>query len=159
MILLFVFILISLGCAGLGGWVTAQSIKSWYPTLIKPRWNPPDKIFGPVWITLYLTMAVSAWLVCQKLSWSWRHEAMILFSLQLLLNIAWSFFFFGLRRPDLAFVDIVFLWVSILLTTISFWKVYWLSGALFVPYFLWVSFAVILNAVIARNNSESIAKS
>lgn len=155
---LFVFIFICLSCGALGGWATAKSVKTWYPALKKPRWNPPDKIFAPVWTTLYLIMAVSAWLVWEKGSQEWRSWPLVLFSLQLMLNAAWSVIFFGLRRPDWALAEVVVLWILILLTMLSFWKVYWLAGILFVPYLLWVSFAILLNAAIVIKNPPRMNK-
>jgi translocator protein len=149
---LLIFIVLCLACGGLGGWVTAKSVRTWYPTLARPRWTPPDGIFGPVWTTLYVLMAISAWMVWERLPQGSDYSPMVLFGFQLLLNTTWSIIFFGLRRPGWAMVDIIFLWIFIGLTTLSFWNVYWLSGVLFLPYFLWVSFAVILNAAFVKLN-------
>ncbi|MCB1377601.1 MAG: tryptophan-rich sensory protein [Alphaproteobacteria bacterium] len=144
------FILLCLAVGGLGGWVTAQSVVDWYPTLIKPSWNPPNWIFGPVWTTLYVLMAIAAWLV-------WRGGgrtggAMVLFFSQLALNFAWSFLFFGARSPWLGLVDIAMLWVALLLTAIAFFQRSRLAGTLMLPYLAWVSFAAVLNFAIWRLN-------
>jgi len=144
------FILVCLVTGGLGGWVTAQSVTDWYPTLVKPSWNPPNWIFGPVWTALYLMMAVAAWLV-------WRSDgnirgAMILFFSQLALNFAWSFLFFGARSPWLGLMDIAMLWLALIITVIAFFQKSAAAGLLMLPYLAWVSFAAILNLAIWRLN-------
>lgn len=144
------FILVCLVTGGLGGWVTAQSVTDWYPTLVKPSWNPPNWIFGPVWTALYLMMAVAAWLV-------WRSDgnirgAMILFFSQLALNFAWSFLFFGARSPWLGLMDIAMLWLALVITVIIFFQKSAAAGLLMLPYLVWVSFAAILNLAIWRLN-------
>ena len=149
---LFIFIFICLGSAGLGGFLTNFSVKTWYKTIKKPLWNPPDKVFAPDWITLFLMMAIAGWMVWQRLLQNGNYSPIILFGIQLILNIGWSGLFFTLRRPDLALIEIILLWFMILWTTISFWSVHWIAGVLFVPYFLWVSFAIFLNFTIWRLN-------
>ena len=144
------FILVCLVTGGLGGWATAQSVTDWYPTLVKPSWNPPNWIFGPVWTALYLMMAVAAWLV-------WRSDsnirgAMILFFSQLALNFAWSFLFFGARSPWLGLMDIAMLWLALIITVIAFFQKSAAAGLLMLPYLAWVSFAAILNLAIWRLN-------
>jgi tryptophan-rich sensory protein len=124
----------------------------WYRALAKPRWTPPNWIFGPVWTLLYTLMALAAWLVWQKAGFRGAAFALIVFVAQLGLNAAWSYFFFGLRRPGLALADILALWVAILVTMISFWSLRPLAGILFLPYLLWVSFAAVLNHAIWRLN-------
>ncbi|MBN2587169.1 MAG: tryptophan-rich sensory protein [Candidatus Fermentibacteraceae bacterium] len=122
----------------------------WYETLEKPSFNPPGWIFGPVWTLLYILMGTAAWLVWKEQGFS---PALILFIAQLALNALWSYLFFGANRPDLAFFEIVVLWVLILLTMIFFWKARTLAGALLVPYLLWVSFASVLNFSLWRLNT------
>lgn len=144
------FILVCLVTGGLGGWATAQSVTDWYPTLVKPSWNPPNWIFSPVWTALYLMMAVAAWLV-------WRsggniRGAMILFFSQLALNFAWSFLFFGARSPWLGLMDITMLWLALVITVIVFFQKSAAAGLLMLPYLAWVSFATILNLAIWRLN-------
>jgi benzodiazapine receptor len=136
-----------------GGIVTAASVQSWYQTLQKPSWNPPDGLFGPVWTVLYLLMAVALWRVW-RLGWEERgvRPAVTLFLVQLGLNVLWSFLFFGLRRPGWAFVEIVVLWGAILATLIAFYRLEKFAGVLLVPYLAWVTFAGILNGVIWRLN-------
>ncbi len=147
------FVAICLLAGGLGGWVTAQSVVDWYPTLNKPAWNPPAWVFGPVWTTLYVMMGVAAWLVWKKdTHFSGVRIALILFFLQLALNCLWSFLFFGLRNPALALIDIVLLLVALALTTWAFFSHSRIAGLLMVPYLAWVSFATFLNFTIWQLN-------
>ncbi|HEX8835169.1 MAG TPA: TspO/MBR family protein [Abditibacteriaceae bacterium] len=138
----------------------------WYASLNKPSWNPPGWVFGPVWGTLYTLMGVAAWLVWKAGkstssggATSGAHQArgrtalpLTLFVLQLCANALWSFFFFGLRNPGLAFADICVLQLAIALTIWSFWKVNRLAGMLMLPYIAWVTFASVLNFTLLRMN-------
>ena len=124
----------------------------WYDQLARPDWTPPDWVFGPVWSVLYTLMAIAAWLVWKERGFAGARVALTLFLVQLALNVAWSWFFFGLERPDLALIDIVLLWAAILATIISFWKIRPLAGALLLPYLAWVSLAAALNFAIWRMN-------
>jgi translocator protein len=135
-------LVLCLAVGGGAGFLTAQSVVTWFPTLVKPSFNPPAWLFAPVWTTLYVMMAVAAWLV-----WL-RKGSLVLFYVQLALNFAWSLLFFGLHSPALALVDIVALWIAILLTLLAFWKIDRRAGWLLVPYLAWVSFAGVLNASI-----------
>ncbi len=150
-----IFVFICLGSAALGTVLTSFSVKGWYQTIKKPSWNPPDYIFAPVWTALFLMMAASGAMVWDRLPKGGDYSPIIFFGVQLVLNIGWSALFFGLRRPDLALAEIIILWAAIFLTMTSFWPVYSLAGALFLPYLLWVSFAVILNFSIWRLNKRS----
>ncbi|GMV36321.1 MAG: TspO and MBR [Fimbriimonadales bacterium] len=120
----------------------------WYESLAKPDWNPPNWVFAPVWTVLYLMMATAAWRVTIKGPTGSRRMPLLLFVLQLLLNGVWSWLFFGLRSPGLAFTDIVALWVVLLITVACFWRADRLAGLLLIPYFAWVSFALTLNLAI-----------
>ena len=131
------------GAAALGGIATASSVGTWYEALQKPPFNPPSWVFGPVWTILYGLMAVAAWLV-----WRDAEAAKLplrLFAIQLALNTAWSWLFFGFRQPGWAGLEIGLLWLAIGATLVAFWRVRPLAGWLLVPYLLWVSFASILN--------------
>lgn len=141
-----------LAAGALGTIPTARSIPTWYRTLDKPRWNPPDKVFGPVWTTLYALMGVALVLVRRAGSSRPVDRAEAVFGLQLALNLAWSFVFFGARDPRGALVVITLLWVAILATVAQFWRVRRVAALLLVPYLAWVSFASLLNAEIARRN-------
>jgi benzodiazapine receptor len=117
----------------------------WYAGLVKPSWTPPGYVFGPVWTLLYASMAVAAWMLWRGVGFGGARMALILFIAQLVLNGMWSWIFFGLHKPGLAFVEIFFLWALIVATLIAFWKLYPPSGILLVPYLAWVSFAAVLN--------------
>ncbi len=143
------FLVLTLGVAALSGAATADSVRSWYPSINKPSWTPPSWLFGPVWTLLYLTMAVAAWLVWRQAGWG---GALVMFGVQLLLNALWSPLFFGWQQIGWAFVDIVALWLAILATTILFWQVVPAAGILFLPYLAWVSFATALNFALWRLN-------
>jgi tryptophan-rich sensory protein len=131
--------------AGLGSWLTMQGMPQWYDSLARPAFSPPNWVFGPVWSLLYLMMAIAAWLVWRNPPGQARRTALLLFALQLALNVAWSGLFFGLRSPGLAFVEIVFLWGAILATLLAFWRINVTAGGLLVPYLAWVTFAGVLN--------------
>lgn len=140
-----VFVAICLGAAVVGGWFTNSSVKTWYPGLLKPAGTPPSWVFGPVWSVLYLLMGTAAWLV-----WQERHVHDVWLSLglffgQLVLNVAWSFIFFGLQRPGLALVEIIILLLAIVLTTISFLRHSGYAFWLMMPYLSWVAYATYLN--------------
>lgn len=152
-IALVIFMALSFGAAFIGGLFTSASVDGWYRTLLKPAWSPPSWIFGPVWTLLYLAMAIAAWLVWRRRLFSNVSTALSLFAVQLVLNAAWSAFFFGLQSPLLAFVNIVLLWGAILATMIAFARVAKISGWLFAPYILWVTFAAALNFAIWRMNA------
>lgn len=124
----------------------------WHAALAKPSWNPPNWLFGPVWTLLYTMMAVAVWLVWRERGWSGAREQLILFGMQLALNAAWSWLFFGLHRPDLALIDIVLLWLAILLTILSFREFSQTAAWLLVPYLAWVTFATLLNLALWRMN-------
>jgi translocator protein len=140
------------------GWIGSRSMPgAWYASLAKPSWNPPSAIFAPVWSVLYVLMGVAAWLVWRKAGFSGAGAALVLFIVQLVLNTLWSYLFFGLHRPDLAFFDIVALWVVILIIVVLFWRVDRLAGGLMLPYVVWVTFASYLNHVLWRLNAGLIS--
>ncbi len=145
---LVVSVAICLGCAGIGSLLTLPSISTWYKTIRKPRWNPPNWLFGPVWTLLYLCMAVAAWLVWRQSESRSVGLALTLFGIQLALNLAWSAFFFHYHQIGAAVVDVVLLWIFILATTLEFAKVAPAASWLMVPYLAWVTFASILNATV-----------
>ncbi len=132
------------------GMVTRSAITTWYPTLVKPSFNPPNWIFAPVWTMLYAMMGVAAGLVwnCIEIEKELVKKALIFFAIQLALNTLWSFLFFGLKNPMLAGIEIIILWLMIYETYIQFSKINKIAGYLFIPYLLWVSFATVLNGSI-----------
>ncbi|MBI3915250.1 MAG: tryptophan-rich sensory protein [Chloroflexi bacterium] len=127
----------------------------WFKQLKKPTWNPPNRVFAPVWTILYTLLAIAAWLVWDGSGFAIAGVALALFIAQLGFNAAWSWLFFGRHRADLALVDIVILWFLIVGTLSAFWQLNLLAGLLLVPYLLWVSFATILNFSIWRLNKSA----
>lgn len=147
-----IFIAICLLAGFIGSRFTFVSVKSWYRTIHKPSWTPPDWLFAPVWTILYVLMAIAAARVWEGGVSEDVSVPILLFGGQLLLNVAWSAIFFGMRRINLAFKEILLLWIAVLATTAVFWSVDRIAGILFVPYALWVSFAAFLNYTIDRMN-------
>lgn len=149
-------ILVCLGAGWIGAIFTTRSIPTWYAGLAKPSFNPPNGLFGPVWTLLYLLMGIALFLVWRKAPHSsGAGLALVLFLVQLLLNVLWSILFFGFRSPALGLGDILLLWAAILATMLLFFRVSPAAGALLVPYLLWVSFASVLNFAIWRLNPAS----
>ena len=142
------FLTASFAAAAIGGAATATSVTTWYRTLHKPAWNPPDWIFGPVWTLLYILMAVAAWRVWRREEASQAGRTLGLFVGQLGLNAIWSVLFFGLRRPGAAFEDVIMVWVSLVFLLVHFWRVDRVAAALWAPYVAWVSFATVLNGTV-----------
>ncbi|MFH1649871.1 MAG: TspO/MBR family protein [Candidatus Woesearchaeota archaeon] len=137
----------------IGSFFTITAINSWYSTLVKPSFNPPNWLFGPVWTLLYLLMGISLYLLWVKgFKTKQGKLALTFFVIQLVLNTLWSILFFGLQNPMIAFVEIIVLWVSILLTIVFVYRVSNASAYLLVPYVLWVSFAAVLNYAIYALN-------
>lgn len=128
-----------------GSLFTTPAIPNWYARLNKPSFTPPNWIFSPVWISLFVLMGISLFLVWRKQDHPFFRVALICFSIQLLLNVLWSIAFFGLQSPLFGLIDILLLWIAILLTILTFFKVSSRAGLLLVPYLLWVSFAAVLN--------------
>jgi translocator protein len=136
--------------AGLGSWFTFPALKSWYPALRRPRWTPPNAVFGPVWTILYTQMAVAAWLVRRGAARPGANRrscdaALGMWALQLVLNVAWSAAFFGRRSPALGLAAIVALWSAIVATAVLAARVSRPAGLLLMPYLAWTSFAAALN--------------
>jgi tryptophan-rich sensory protein len=148
----FVLVVVCFAAAVIGGLVTTPKIDNWYATLAKPSWNPPNWIFGPVWSALYLSMAISAWLIWWKGGVSGDRAPLTLFGIQLALNVLWSCLFFGLQSPGLAFFEVLLLWAAIAATMVTFWQRSIIAGILFLPYLTWVTFAGVLNFTIWRLN-------
>lgn len=137
---------------------TTPAIESgWYAQLAKPAFNPPSWVFAPAWLTLYTLMGISFYII-------WLHQERIkdsrlligLFLMHLALNFLWSIFFFGLKNPFIAFLDISVLWIMILALATLFYRARKIAGWLLVPYFLWVTFAGVLNLSIWLMNQSMI---
>ena len=98
-----------------GSFFTSPSIPTWYAALEKPSFNPPNWVFSPVWITLFILMGISLYLIWSKgIKTKYVKMALTLFGIQLMLNILWSIIFFGLKSPFYAFIEIAILWVAII---------------------------------------------
>jgi len=138
----------------IGSVFTMPAIPEWYASLIKPALAPPSWVFGPVWVSLFALMGVASFLVWQKgLEQSKVKIALSLFIVQLILNVAWSAVFFGLRDPGMAFVEIIILWIAIFAAIVAFAKVSKTAAFLLLPYLAWVSFASYLNFAIWSLNT------
>lgn len=144
---------LALAVGAVGGLATASSVTSWYPGLEKPAFNPPNAVFGPVWTMLYVLMALAAWRVWRAgATGRLRRTALILYGVQLALNLGWSLLFFGLRQPGLALGEIVVLFAALLATGVAFFRVDRPAGLMMIPYGAWVAFATVLNFEIWRLN-------
>lgn len=143
---ILVFLCLSFAAAAFGALFEPGE---WYAGLNKPELTPPDQVFAPVWTVLYVCIAVSGAMV-------WRERglclAMVLWGLQLVLNAAWSWIFFGLHEPGWAFAEIRLLWLAIAATIVAFWRIRTSAALLLLPYLLWVSFASWLNYMLWRLN-------
>lgn len=146
LIKLFLAIVICESAGLIGSLFTFSAIPTWYATLNKPFFSPPNFVFGPVWTTLYFLMGVSLYLVWMK------KKSLTIFWIQLFFNVTWSLVFFGLKNPLLALINIIFLWTAIFLTIKHFFRISKLAAYLLVPYLLWVSFASLLNLAIVILN-------
>jgi len=144
------FLALTLGVGIFAGLVTEPNVLTWYPTLAKPSFNPPNWVFAPVWTVLYILMAVAGWRVWRITDFESR--ALLFWVMQLALNFAWSFIFFGAHAIGLALIEIAVLWLTVLLTTVTFFRIDRIAGWLFVPYLAWVSFAAALNGAIHQLN-------
>jgi len=149
-ILRLVISVVSCQCAGLIGSIfTTPAIPTWYASLEKPFFTPPNWLFAPAWFTLYVLMGVAAFIVWRKgLGKRGVKSALVIFLVQLVINALWSIVFFGLKSPIAGAVVIIVLWIAILFTILKFFRLSVVAGALLIPYILWVSFATALNVSI-----------
>jgi tryptophan-rich sensory protein len=145
-------ILVPLLVGSISGYFTSTSITTWYVTLNKPSFNPPNYLFGPVWTTLYILMGISLFLVLNKAKDLEKSKIIFVFSIQLILNFLWSFLFFKFQQLGLALAEILLMWCSILFMIIIFYKTNKLAALINIPYLLWVSFATILTYSIYTLN-------
>ncbi|MTI86729.1 MAG: tryptophan-rich sensory protein [Balneolaceae bacterium] len=148
-----VLVSVCLAIGYISGITTSQAMDGWYSTLNKPSFNPPSSLFAPMWVSLYVLMGVAAAIVWDEgLHIVEVKSALFLFGFQLILNILWTQFFFGMQSPILAMGDIVLLFITIWLCVTRFWDVQQIAGLLMVPYLLWVGFAAVLNGYIIYLN-------
>jgi len=154
-LILILWIAVCLAVGGIGGRWTAPEIRGWYKTVRKPSFNPPNWIFGPVWTSLYVLMAIAVWLVSEAPVSSTRSVALALFLIQLALNLAWSWIFFRKHAIRSAALEVAVLWCAIGATTLVFSRLSITAAWLMAPYWAWVTFASVLNATIWRLNPNA----
>ena len=140
------------GVGVMGARWTAPEIRTWYRGLRKPRFNPPAWVFGPVWTVLYTLMAVAAWMMTVAPGSGSRTAGLVLFAVQLGLNLGWPWIFFRLHAPGTALAELIVLWAAIAATTALFWRVDEAAAWLMLPYLGWTAFAAVLNGAIRRLN-------
>lgn len=126
-----------------GSVFTFSKITTWYATINKPFFIPPNFIFGPVWTILYITLGISLYLAWSKIG-NLKNKFIILFFVQLVLNALWTILFFGLNYLLLSYVEILLLIVFVVINMITFYKYSKLSSLIMIPYLLWISFASVL---------------
>lgn len=143
---LFLCVIAPLLIGAFSGFATASSINTWYVTLHKPFFNPPNYLFGPVWTILYILMGVSLYMILETRNTKYKQGAIYLFCIQLFLNFCWSFIFFKFQYLGLALIEIIIMWASILAMILWFTKLSKTAAYLQIPYLCWVSFATALNA-------------
>ena len=145
---LLLFLLASFTAAAIGGFATAESVRTWYPTLVKPVWNPPAAVFGPVWTLLYVAMSIAAWRIWLRAEAPGAKPARRLFFVSLGLNALWSVLFFGLHQPGWAFLEVLLFGACLVTLLVKFRRLDAVAGWLWTPYVAWVSFASVLNGAI-----------
>ena len=146
------FVALCLGISALGALATMGSVDTWYGTLAKPSFNPPDWVFAPVWTVLYLAIAVAGWRVWLVRGIAGAPLPMMAYAVQLGLNLSWSLLLFGAHRIGAALADIVLLLGAIAVNVACFWRIDRWAGALLAPYAAWVAFAATLNWALWRLN-------
>ena len=146
-------ILVPLVSGAVVGLLTMGGILTWYATLNKPWFTPPNYVFGPVWTVLYILMGISLYLVVSK-GWEKKpvKSGVLLFALQLVANLVWSVLFFGLHSPLAGLADIIVLLVLIVATLVAFYRVSKPAAVLLVPYLAWVCIATCLNIGVVLLN-------
>ena len=143
---LIISILLPLSVGAVAGMFTSQAVPTWYASLNRPSFSPPNWVFGPVWTSLYILLGISFFLIWKEEASKGRDLAIKVFLVQMLLNFAWSFLFFYFNLIGAALIEIILLWTSIAAMIYLFYKIKPLAAYLNIPYLLWVSFATILNA-------------
>lgn len=134
--------------------MASANAAGFYQSLSRPDWAPPPWLFGPVWTILYLMIGIAAWLVWRERGFAGARTALSLFVIQLAANALWTWIFFAWRRGALAFAEIVVLWILIVATMMTFWRIRRSAGALFIPYLAWVTFASALTYRIWKLNPD-----
>jgi len=151
--MLLVFVTICLAAGRLGAAITEPALDTWYRGLAKPDWTPPDLVFPVAWSLIFLAIGIAAWLVWKTAERGEARLPLTLFFGQLIINVLWSFSFFGQRDPFLGLICLGALFVAVVLTTLAFLRVSQIAGWLFLPYLLWLGYAAALNFAIWQMNS------
>jgi tryptophan-rich sensory protein len=147
---------------GLIGWIVICSLAgifgaqfepgTWYESLQKPSWTPPNWVFPVIWPILYIMMGISAWLMWKMKEVSIRSTEFTWFFVQLILNALWSWVFFGMHLISTGLAEVFLLWISLVFTILLFWNKNRTAGLLLIPYLLWISYASALNFAIWQLN-------
>ena len=146
-------LIIPLAIGAIGGFFTMESVKTWYTTLNKPSFNPPNYLFGPVWSTLYAIMGIASYLVWKKRNVAKNYTlAASVYFIQLILNLMWSFIFFYQQQIGFALIEIIILLIAIIINSVLFYRINKVAGLLYIPYIMWVSFATVLTYSIYMLN-------
>lgn len=145
---LILCIALPLAVGAAGGFATATNVDTWYTTLEKPAFNPPNWLFGPVWTTLYLLMGIGLFRILSHRPSQLRRQCVVVFGIQLFLNFWWSFLFFAFHLVGWAFVEIVLIWISVLSMILVWRRLDPVASWMQVPLLLWVTFASVLNGAI-----------
>ena len=130
---------------------------AWYESLKKPSWRPPNWLFAPVWMVLYVVIATAGYLVWRDAEPSMRALPMTIYFVHLVLNFIWSAIFFGMKRPGLAFCEILLLWSTLVATMVVFYPINQTAALILIPYLLWSSFAGCLNFEMWRLNKAPLS--
>jgi len=142
-------LVLPLAIGGVSGYLVRNEMNGeWFTTLMKPSFNPPGYLFGPVWTVLYIFMGISMFLIWNTPKTALRQKALILFGVQLFFNFWWSILFFSFHTIILSVVDILLMWFLIIYMIKLFTRIKPIAAYLQVPYLLWVTFATVLNISI-----------
>lgn len=148
----FVFLATALTIELGASFLTFSSARTWYSTLNKPVWTPPNNVFGPVWTFLYITIACSGWIICVEKTTISKKIAFLCYGLQFFFNFFWSYLFFYKQNPDLALIDMFLLLGTLVGTILSFFKISKVAAILLMPYLIWLLYAAALNSAICLLN-------
>ena len=142
---LFIILIITFVASAIGGFTTSQFKEPWYSSLTLSPYNPPSWVFGPVWTTLYVFMSVAIWKVWTKF---YETKILIIYFIHIFFNASWSVVFFGFHEILLSLINLIIILAMVIYLTIIFKSRDNLSFLLMVPYLLWSSYALFLNASI-----------
>lgn len=145
----------SVACLILGllsGLSSSGQINGWYTTIYKPSWTPPNWIFGPVWTILYISMGIAIAIIWNSKD-DYKKQSLWFFAFHFLLNLSWSYFFFGMQMLGIGFIIILLMVLTLLIVIFLFYRIDRRAGYILIPYLMWISFAMALNAAIWIMNS------